>query len=156
MAWGQVEALDASAAEAAMREAAKQKAKEEAAAEAVAITRAQAEAVAIRISFAQGSNAELTNGLFQLSKEEMRPVWHRANSDRYLHRASNKRWFVSSSKHKNARDAHGTARSEPLGLESLPTDACEWEVHVGDNKWEKQQLQVRSASEEQLDFLNIV
>ena len=129
MRWRQVEALDASAVEAAVRE---MRAVEK---------RAEVEAVALRISGAQGPYADVINGLFERTDDEKDgPVWKQREGDRCLYSWSGKQWWVSNAKDKDARDAHGLARSEVMGRSSLPNDACKWDVFIRNDHYEEQQV----------------
>ena len=135
----QVEALDSRAAESAVREMER----EMHAALGAAMRRAREAAAAVRISGATGENAGPVDGLFELTDEAGNgPVWKKCGAELYLYRAHEGSWFVSGAASKDARKAAGWARSELLGLGSLPTEACEWEVFLGD-KWEAQRLRVR-------------
>ena len=141
MRWRQVEALDASAAEAAVRDL---RAVEK---------RAELEAVALRISGAQGENACHINGLFKQIKEGQKltvhkemmvpkhlPVWKRR--DFYLYLAVNSCWALSNATDKDARKGQGSLlvhSEDGMSEGSLPMDACKWEVKGGGK------LQVRSG-----------
>ena len=101
----------------------------------------------VRISGATGVNAGKVDGFFfELTDEAGNgPVWKRnkRGAEVYLFRAHNGKWFVGGAASKDARKAAGSAYSEVLGPGSLPTDAREWKVAVGDGKWEAQPLRVR-------------
>jgi len=108
----------------------------------------------IDISGATGDNASLINGTYKLSitGDVGKPPLFRKQGevDTWLYFAQKgRKWWVSSTKFKDARQPAGWAHSDTVEAGTLPTSVGEWSVFAGSDSWESQALQVvaRSSSE---------
>ena len=112
-----------------------------------------AEPPAVAISGAEGPNAGIANGRYELAE---RGVYRKVGvADNWLYIATTGCWWVSNTESKDARKASGFVYSV-AGADGLPPASGEAERQVYDGKkWAEQALQLRALNAEEAAAENV-
>ena len=91
------------------------------------------------ITGAEGPNAHKVIGKYMATGDVQndRALFHNSANDTWLDYASDNKWCVSNTKHKDAMKASGKAKCVEPNLFD-PTHGKTWKVHVGDGKFVEQ------------------